>query len=517
MSFTNFYYTYNSSDDGSVEGERRIPEWSSMHKHRQSNPEAGYTSQYGRESSWDDEEVPSNPPSCRKSAKASFFNDSRQTIEHTSDHILYQRNLSSFRTKKRTICWVILSILITFFLGFFLGGFTWLTTMKRDSPGATQPGSSDTTGTNPPSSSEDDGGPVEDSPPNNEWAILVGAYYYPWYNDDFHRREGYVRKQLSPPQQPWLGEYDDTDPATISAHLNWSRQANIQLWVSSWWGPESREDVTLREVVLTHPELTNHKVAIFYETSGRIQESEGFSTHRVTPDMAYICEQYFDHPNYFRIEGKPVLFVYLTRKLEAVGNLSNVIDLMRSAAKDSGCDDVYIVGDHVFQGPPETDDIYPPLTVLDAVTNYDVYGSMGGNGGYVGRDKVVEYYEGQGKWRSIAKDHNCAFIPAASPGYNDLGVRPEAQHPPLSRRLSTTDGQGSLFEAAIREARQLVDTKAENLLIVNSFNEWHEDTQIEPAIGTSTSLPVSLTNHIVYRGYGELYLDILRRETQSTA
>lgn len=49
--------------------------------------------------------------------------------------------------------------------------------------------------------------------------------------------------------------------------------------------------------------------------------------------------------------------------------------------------------------------------------------------------------------------------------------------------------------------------------MVNSFNEWHEDTQIEPAQGTSTSLPETLTHGIEYDGYGELYLNILRQET----
>jgi hypothetical protein len=113
--------------------------------------------------------------------------------------------------------------------------------------------------------------------------------------------------------------------------------------------------------------------------------------------------------------------------------------------------------------------------MLDAVTNYDVYGSMsGGNGGYMGIDGVKSYYKQQKEWQVVAKDHGCSFIPAASPGYNDLGVRPEKNHPPLSRRLSPTDKPGSLFEAALREARTLVDVSTQNLLMVNSFNEFHE-------------------------------------------
>lgn len=49
--------------------------------------------------------------------------------------------------------------------------------------------------------------------------------------------------------------------------------------------------------------------------------------------------------------------------------------------------------------------------------------------------------------------------------------------------------------------------------MVNSFNEWHEDTQIEPARGETTDLPEDITHGIEYHGYGELYLDILREET----
>jgi hypothetical protein len=48
---------------------------------------------------------------------------------------------------------------------------------------------------------------------------LVGVYYYPWYGKYFHNSQGYLRKDLNPPQLPMLGEYDDSDPDVIAQHM----------------------------------------------------------------------------------------------------------------------------------------------------------------------------------------------------------------------------------------------------------------------------------------------------------
>merc|ERR1711935_367269 len=124
----------------------------------------------------------------------------------------------------------------------------------------------------------------------------------------------------------------------------------------------------------------------------------------------------------------------------------------------------------------------------------------------------------------LALSQNCAFIPAVSPGFNDRGVRPEKDRIPLSRKLNESSTEGSLFEAALQEARTIVDPNMGNLLMVNSWNEFHEDTQIEPVVPvnavygvrpTPTNLPTNLTYGLEYEGYGHLYLLILKRETDA--
>jgi glycoprotein endo-alpha-1,2-mannosidase len=342
--------------------------------------------------------------------------------------------------------------------------------------------------------------------------VTVGTYYYPWHGKDFHKGAPYLRRELSPKQRPLLGEYDDTDPAVIAQHLQWSRQANIELWVTSWWGPRSREDNTTLNIILPHQDLGSHKIALFYETTGRIKEPD-YSTVRLATDIVYMCQNYFSHPSYYKIDDRPVLFMYVTRKYSQLGLLEGILLLIRSTAAEYGFNP-YIIGDEVFQKAPTGS--YAPFTQLDAVTNYDVRGGMnlpfGTN--YAQQSGVNNYYAEQAKWKAAANKQGCAYVPPAAPGYNDRSIRLAVGKAALSRRLTADDNEGSLFRAALRGARNLTDTRTNKLMMINSFNEWHEDSQIEPTVGGNKTIsPFNLTQGVEYEAYGELYLTISRQET----
>ncbi len=61
-------------------------------------------------------------------------------------------------------------------------------------------------------------------------------------------------------------------------------------------------------------------------------------------DIQYICSEYFDHPNYYKIDGRPVLVVYVTRKLHNDGILEEALLTMRSEASKCG-HNIYLIGD----------------------------------------------------------------------------------------------------------------------------------------------------------------------------
>ncbi len=348
---------------------------------------------------------------------------------------------------------------------------------------------------------------------NNDYN--VGVYYYPWYtNNDFHGG-GFMRDDLIPQELPYLGEYNQQSASVINQHISWSTYAGINFWVISWWGPGSNEDTTILDCILPNPNIGNIKVALFYESAGR---TANFTTYsNLSSDMAYIADNYFGNPNYYTIQGKPVFFIYLTRVFSQYSTLSSSLSTFRNAAAAKGYS-LYIVGDQAFGYPnggnPACDT--SQVMLMDAITNYDVYGSMGATL-YAGQSSVNSYFSQQSAWQVLAHSVGTDFIPGVSPGFNDTGVR--TGHTPLSRQLTFGADFSTLFDTELQQAKTYTDTTIGKMIIVTSFNEWHEDSQIEPTIsGTTTTLDNSSTGNLYtfgmpYEGYGTRYLDVLRTDT----
>mmetsp|Transcript_16720 Transcript_16720/g.25951 ORF Transcript_16720/g.25951 Transcript_16720/m.25951 type:complete len:477 (-) Transcript_16720:15-1445(-) len=374
--------------------------------------------------------------------------------------------------------------------------------------------------TSPPTAPPTTRSPTPSPISNPTNSTTVGVYYYPWHSNDFHGGK-YLRADLEPKQYPALGEYDDRKASVIAKHLEWSKYANINLWVSAWWGPGRRTDTTLKDYILPHDDLPDSgvKIALLYETTGRIDTNAlndtAVATRRVYDDIDYVAKNYFDDDNYHRIDGRPVVLIYISRWLETYELLDEVVGLMRNASADNG-HDVYIIGDQVWGNAPGDD--YEPFEILDAVTNYDVYGNMNRKY-YAAQDGVDSYHAKQVAWKNAAKRQNCGFIPSVTPGFNDAAVRDG--HIPVSRKLSETSEFGTLFKANLANALTILDDATGSMFLITSFNEWHEDTQIEPVednvfqldLNRTTNLPTNLTYGLEYQRYGTLYLQLLRDAT----
>lgn len=356
------------------------------------------------------------------------------------------------------------------------------------------------------------------SPFNIPDDYFTGVYYYPWYSNSWghHWQGSYVRDYLSPRQSPVLGEYDCRDQEVIRQHLDWCRQFGIDLWVCSWWGVSSNEDITIKDHIV--PELQNDdvKFAIFYESFilGNVPwVVDPAMEMRMINDYTYIANTYFNHPNYFRIDNRPVVYVYVGGGYQ--GNYETAFQNLRQAMQNLG-HDIYLVGDEMGWSAPSAH-----AKIWDAVTAYNFLGAQDYG---IDSDFFGALSMSFDQWEQYAGDNDLEFIPLAVPGFNNRksGQTSASNSIVIPRQSTAGANNQSYFEEYIHLARTFVDSDLK-LLMITSWNEWHEDTQIEPindAASTNSDNSPSgnlFTNGYDYEGYGTKNLELVRDLLGSSA
>ncbi|MGZ4382404.1 MAG: hypothetical protein ACXVZ3_13390 [Gaiellaceae bacterium] len=345
--------------------------------------------------------------------------------------------------------------------------------------------------------------------------LTVGAYYYAWYGGDGAQWSlGTPRAELDRPEQPMLGRYDSADPAVIAQHYAWAQQYGVDVFFCSWRGPGTSDDATIRDDLLPSPARGSTQIALMYESlerlgmgpDNRIQLTPDLS-QRMVDDFDYMERTYFERPGYYRIDGRPVVIVYASRILR--GDVARTILAIRMHLLDLYGVNPYLIGDEVdWDLPPDPDRI----GLFDAITGYTLYSRTQAAGWPSQLGYVQALGRRERQFQRAARAEGVAFVPDALPGFNSRAVRPEAAEHVLPRALGPRSSQVSLFASMLAMAGALVDPSL-NLLAVTSWNEWNEDTQIEPtALGPPlTTGPTALTQDYPYQPYGLSLLEVLRR------
>ncbi len=308
--------------------------------------------------------------------------------------------------------------------------------------------------------------------------ILIGAYWYPWFGaGGRHWNEGYLGT-------PTLGEYDMTQPEVLDQHIAWAVEHSIDLFAASWWGRDSFEDEVLRVHLPAAARSSEIQWAVLYESTGLLEpdngrfDLDGTNRQRFVDDVRYLAETHFSQPNYLRIDGRPVLFIYLTRIFS--GDVAGAFDAARAAVREIDGHDLYIVADEVYWGTLDA----TRLPAYDAITAYNMHTSVPD----IAVDfaaKVLRQYE---RWAQATKRAQINFVPGVLPGFDDTAVRPQAKHPVIGRGLA-------LFGEQLTGALEIAQEQPVPMVMITSWNEWHEYTSIEPA-----------------EEYGFEYLDLLQAE-----
>jgi glycoprotein endo-alpha-1,2-mannosidase len=356
---------------------------------------------------------------------------------------------------------------------------------------------------------------------------LVGAHYYLWYPDNF--ANGYLRGALRPAQAPALGEYDSRSASIAERHIALAASHAIDFFTLDWWPNRPAQNAAIESGFLRAANIDEIRFCIFYESKdlGHSADEDDIvfdeaTKDRFVSDLMTIARRYFGHPSYLRIDGRPTLVLYVTRQMR--GLFPQAMREMRRAMAAEGYDP-FVIGDEIFWAVVEAAEDpdaaarvtgEPQLSrirLFDAITAYNLYAGWERHRGYGSashfvKDSVKLYR----RYRNVA---GIPIVPGVIPGFNDRAVRPQLDHFVIPRRWTAGASEGSFFTEAIeRIGKPLADPRLHAILIT-SWNEWNEDTAIEPL---SPAPPTAddasgrrlLTQGYAYEGFGSAYVDIVR-------
>ena len=310
--------------------------------------------------------------------------------------------------------------------------------------------------------------------------ILIGAFYYPWYNEDdpwfhfwFNEKEW---ESLGYRLSPLLGHYASNDPILISKHIDWATGHGIDYFLISWGyagGPGGFNDMVLKEI-LRNQLIGQIKFAILYESGGRLKKNEkgefnlSDSTNReqLINDFNYLAENYFSHPSYLEVKGGKVVFFDASRFF--IGDVQSALKQLREAAKTH---QLYLICDALGNFLPPTDQkMMELLRSFDAVSADDMWVNNYGDPD-ARRDFVSYTDKALGLWKSHTDEYNHDLIPSINPGWEPylyFKLFPNFNAPFLER---SAERYGKLVSIALKYG---------NHVIVGHFNEFFAHNHIEP-------------------------------------
>ena len=298
----------------------------------------------------------------------------------------------------------------------------------------------------------------------------IHTFYYPWYGNpqtgnyyEHWNHQQSVKKgapknypggdDIGADFYPKLGCYSSNSSDDLNAHMQMLRRAHVGVIISSWWGKDSYTDKAVPRLL---DAAANHDIKVCFH----IEPFPGRNAKTTRDAIVYVIDKYGSHTAFYRYgkENPRPMFYFYDSYLTPAKQWKTVLSP----------DGAWTIRNTRF------DSVVIGLWVKEHEQAFMTEGNFDGYYTYFATDgftygSTIENWPVLAEW---ARQNNKLFIPSVGPGYIDLRIRP----------WNNVNTRGRLNGAYYdREFAAAIAVRPE-IVSITSFNEWHEGSQIEPAV-----------------------------------
>jgi len=290
----------------------------------------------------------------------------------------------------------------------------------------------------------------------------VLALYYPWYGTPQRSGRWLHQDGVDPAKKtieshtryPALGPYDSTDPQVLERHLEQAKAAGIDTLVCSWWGRQDPTDKGVR-ALLPMAAAKGMTLCVLWERLPGLKTQEA-----ATSDLTYLADALGKQPGYLKENGRPVVFALapVCQALQDDQWAEVFADVAKAAAPG-----VRIIG----EGESQSD-----LLLWDGLHSLAYLQRMRERSATVCARVLHDLYRVP---ILLGRFQGRISVVTLSPGCDDRKLTKKLG-PKAALVIEREDGATyrAVWDQAVRDEPDWV--------LINSFNQWHSGTEIEPSL-----------------------------------
>jgi hypothetical protein len=319
---------------------------------------------------------------------------------------------------------------------------------------------------------------------HNSNGYLLGVYYFPgWTNNEKGLEHPIPWKPIQdyPEKEPILGWYSDNDPNALHQQVEMMRDNGIGYVAFDWYwdgnNPFLSQAVDAFKVSKKPGEIKYTLLwANHFKFPGGVPEYKKM--------INYWVEHYFSDPDFLRVDGKPVIFIFGTDRFDETAKAlgvtpADLVNMANEITHNAGLPSIYFIGgshalDYWVNGVAKTAGFD-----ANSIYNYRIGYSGSAESATVntgGWDALTTVYRQNWDW--MIKHSVLNYIVPMSVGWDR---RPWGGSKPAQLDNSIPSPQE--FEAHLLEAKKLMDAnpvKTKKMGIICCWNEFGEGSYLEP-------------------------------------
>lgn len=301
-------------------------------------------------------------------------------------------------------------------------------------------------------------------------------------------------------RKPLWGYVNEADPSVMSMEIEQATKHGVNVFIFDWYWYDGRPfmETTLDNGFLKADNVdkmqfylmwANHDVVNVWDTRlADVKENNVIWTGKVDrQEFEKICkrniEKYFKHPQYYKIEGKPVFMIYdIPQLIAGLGGIEETADALNWFKEEtikSGFPglDLQITMWSInlnYSGFDAGKTTNPENTFVKklgftSATHYQFAHFTNVNEDY---NVIMDTVEKE--WARIDSSYDFTYYPHISVGWDNS--------PRTGVSAVVKNNTPENFEKALRKAKAFVDRQPgqKPLIIINSWNEWTETSYLMP-------------------------------------